>query len=579
MGSSDPADVATIAYEYLKSNPKVLHNIRSKLYQIILDEYQDVSVSQHKLLRLIITGRDNEIQEESFSKLPVLLKEREIKTQRKDLVCYHVPKLCAAGDPNQSIYGWRGAAPILTIDGFRKDFPQGIVVHLNTSYRLPRNILNAANVLLGRRNSTNTAIEQPYEPEGMCFATSPAAIKSKKALALLQIDDGVINESKSSVFVQGLWDLREEAKFIASEIRRRSKERIDVCAKAFRELSQTKQELYNSEKLFDSSDVAIMVRSKNEMELFEEALKAHGIPFITSEGKSSKSLCETCQQSKKQFSLMPMKPCKLITMHQAKGGEFDDVYLASWTEGNFPHPSSVQTNRLHEERRIAYVALTRARQRVTITYSFTKRTAYFGPKGERKDVTKQVEPSQFLFDIMHDSSTASEGIGHGEGVEWSKAVGFKELIAGRDLPSHYSTSYRIPNGYRSNKATIKSKRHTTDEQIKETTVATVTTEGVKEESQHEVFETLQVGLNSIFNRERGSCKKYKPIFREILSKFGVKRGRAIVLTKESRKARANNIHALDKASKGDLSYRPLSKCTAEQLGLYVAYLLHKENKY
>ena len=565
MGTSDPADVATIAYEYLFNNPQALHAIRSKLNQIILDEYQDVSVSQHQLLRLIITGIDNEVDRisSSSSKFPVLLNEWKTESRKDTFVCYNVPKLCTAGDANQSIYGWRGAAPVLTVDGFRNNFPQGIVVPLNTSYRLPRNILKAANVLLGRKDSNNDTRSSASEP--VCFATSPAAIMSKTSLAekhaLLQIEDGVINESKSSVLIQGLWDVREEAKFIASQIRKRAKERIDVCTKAFNQLSKAEQSLHDKEEiLFDSSNVAIMVRSSNEMDLFKESLKAHGIPYIIpSEGKSSLSIGKMRCHKKKQFSMISMTPCKLITMHQAKGDEFDDVYLASWTEGNFPHPTSVETNRLHEERRIAYVALTRARQMVTMTYSFMKRTAYFGPKGERKDVTEQVKPSRFLYELMPNSK--NENI---EGVEWSGKVGFKEVIAGRDLPPHYAKSYRIPNGFRSNKAKpTLTKRSPSDDQRKR--------------EDNDMLQKVQAGLNSIFLKERGSCKKYRPIFREMLRKKGIHRGSAFVLTAQARKERAHNVNLLVNASKSQLKTRPLSRCTAEELGLYLAYLLISDN--
>ena len=135
---------------------------------------------------------------------------------------------------------------------------------------------------------------------------------------------------------------------------------------------------------------------------------------------------------------------------QAKGDEFDDVYLANWTEGNFPHPSAVLTNRLHEERRIAYVAITRARQKVIITYSFMTKTAFFGPKGERKDVTEQVLPSRFLDEIKLDS--IQDNI---IGVEWNDNFGLKETIAGKEVPSCFRKSYKVPNGFHSNKATKK----------------------------------------------------------------------------------------------------------------------------
>ena len=64
MGTADPADVALMAYDFLMSNPDALHSVRSRLKQVVVDEYQDVSVSQHKLLRLVILGaKEEEIQE------------------------------------------------------------------------------------------------------------------------------------------------------------------------------------------------------------------------------------------------------------------------------------------------------------------------------------------------------------------------------------------------------------------------------------------------------------------------------------------------------------------------------------
>ena len=559
MGTSDPADVATIAYEYLRNNPEALNKIRSRLHQIVLDEYQDVSVSQHQLLRLIINGIENDcnddrINSQSFE-FPVLMSERKVKKRNKDPVCYNVPKLCAAGDANQSIYGWRGAAPVLTVDGFQKDFPQGIVVPLNTSYRLPRNILNAANVLIGDKNCFSDS-----NTEVSCFDSSPAAIMSKKSFlekhALLQIEDAVMNESKSSVVIQGLWDVREEAKFIASAIRKRAKTRIEACAQIFKQLSKAEQKSHVTQDfLFDSSDVALMVRSSNEVELFKEALDAHGIPYTMPSGKkSSISMSKMHYRNDRQFSMISMKPVKLITMHQAKGDEFDDVYLASWTEGNFPHPSSVLTNRVHEERRIAYVALTRARQKVVITYSFMTRTAYFGPTGQRKDVTEQVEPSRFLHDIMPNEKKKLAG------VEWNNEVGFKEVIAGKDLPSHYRKSYRIPTGYRSKKLSNKAP-------------ANKIMKGDRVE-EDEMFETIQAGLELIFNKKRGACKKYRPIFREFLSKKGIIKGRALVMAKEEK---VDNIYAVANASDAELITRPLSRCTAKQLGLYLVSLLKKRS--
>jgi DNA helicase-2/ATP-dependent DNA helicase PcrA len=66
----------------------------------------------------------------------------------------------------------------------------------------------------------------------------------------------------------------------------------------------------------------------------------------------------------------------LMTLHGAKGLEFDTVFLPGWEEGLFPHSRSLGENGdkgLEEERRLAYVGLTRARKRVTITVAANRR--------------------------------------------------------------------------------------------------------------------------------------------------------------------------------------------------------------
>jgi DNA helicase-2/ATP-dependent DNA helicase PcrA len=66
-------------------------------------------------------------------------------------------------------------------------------------------------------------------------------------------------------------------------------------------------------------------------------------------------------------------PIQLMTIHSAKGLEFDSVFITGLEEGLFPHENSLQSNDgLEEERRLMYVAITRARKRLYLSFSQTR---------------------------------------------------------------------------------------------------------------------------------------------------------------------------------------------------------------
>lgn len=98
----------------------------------------------------------------------------------------------------------------------------------------------------------------------------------------------------------------------------------------------------------------------------------------------------------------------LMTMHTAKGLEFDTVFLVGLEEGLLPHSRSVDSeSEVEEERRLFYVGLTRARERAFL--SFARRRSLFG--GFRDQL-----PSRFLYEIprpllrWHDPSPASDAV-------------------------------------------------------------------------------------------------------------------------------------------------------------------------
>lgn len=100
--------------ELFLKHPDVLAKYREKFSHVLIDEYQDTNAIQYRLARLLAERHEN---------------------------------LCVTGDPDQSIYSWRGA-DIRNILNFERDFPRARVVLLGRNYRSTGNIVAAADALV-----------------------------------------------------------------------------------------------------------------------------------------------------------------------------------------------------------------------------------------------------------------------------------------------------------------------------------------------------------------------------------------------------------------------------------------------
>jgi DNA helicase-2/ATP-dependent DNA helicase PcrA len=129
----------------------------------------------------------------------------------------------------------------------------------------------------------------------------------------------------------------------------------------------------------------------------------------------------------------------LMTMHAAKGLEFDVVFLPGWEEGLFPHQKSLEEkgdSGLEEERRLAYVGITRAKKEAYL--SFAMKRSYHG---EWMDAL----PSRFVNEIPDENIEKNE-VGASEEVE-------PDFEFNQDLSIDYDTEYKSPGWarYKKNK--------------------------------------------------------------------------------------------------------------------------------
>ncbi len=104
----------------------------------------------------------------------------------------------------------------------------------------------------------------------------------------------------------------------------------------------------------------------------------------------------------------------LSTVHQAKGLEWQAVFVLNITDQSFPHPLCQSEEEREEERRLFYVAVTRAKQYLFLLYPMTQ---------FKYDGYRNLQPSEFLLDIEHDALQYNELaratlINISEGVEY-----------------------------------------------------------------------------------------------------------------------------------------------------------------
>ena len=111
-----------------------------------------------------------------------------------------------------------------------------------------------------------------------------------------------------------------------------------------------------------------------------------------------------------------------MTLHAAKGLEFDTVFLPGWEEGLFPAQRTMDENGLaglEEERRLAYVGLTRAKKRIRISFAANRRV---------HGCWQSALPSRFITELPEDhvESVVDEGF-------YGGYVGFRDNAGGKEV--------------------------------------------------------------------------------------------------------------------------------------------------
>lgn len=410
IGALDFDDLLIKAVLLLKGSSEVLKKWQNKFTHIFVDEWQDTNKVQYALTKLLIGNRKN---------------------------------ITAVGDASQSIYSWRGA-DYKNINYLIKDFPNIKVINLEQNYRSTQNILEAANFVISK-NTTHPILKLWTEKEkgeriklytarnGLDeadfivgevnklkrkgFKYSDAAVLYRTNAQSRVIEEALLHAGIPYMLVGGtkFYD-RKEVKDVLSYLRLLVNPKDSVSRKRIEKLGVRKLEKFkefqeNLETIEGKTTLDILdlvLEKTGYLDLFqketeENLAKLENIKELRSvatefrditEFLENVALVEAEQTDSKKVRIKGKNDTEaitLMTLHAAKGLEFPVVFIVGMEEGLFPHSRSLwEQNQLEEERRLAYVGITRAKE--TLYLSYASRRIYFGEQVSNP-------PSRFIIDI------------------------------------------------------------------------------------------------------------------------------------------------------------------------------------
>jgi DNA helicase-2/ATP-dependent DNA helicase PcrA len=396
-------DLLMETVKLFKNQEEILKHYQHRYQYILVDEWQDTNHAQYVLTRQLAGKWRN---------------------------------LNVVGDASQSIYGWRGA-DYRNLTRLQQDFSDIKTINLERNYRSTQTILNAANEVIKNNHShpilrlwtKNPGGEKIYlhqaqsekDEANFIVNTVQEYLVRKKSKSLNRfavlyrtnaqsrvIEEGLLHAGIPYALVGGtrFYD-RKEIKDILAYLRllvnskdkvsfqraeKLGKRRLEKFLGLSQKMKEDKLEelttLEIMDKVFEATGYLELYDSEREEDLRRlENIKELG--SVATEFPRLIDFLENVALVQQEYlpagaGLLKPKQKKnnaitLMTAHAAKGLEFPIVFMVGMEEGLFPHSRSMMdTSEIEEERRLCYVGMTRAQQKLFM--SFATRRLYFGQK-------------------------------------------------------------------------------------------------------------------------------------------------------------------------------------------------------
>ncbi|HYT10054.1 MAG TPA: ATP-dependent helicase, partial [Mycobacteriales bacterium] len=356
-GLLDFEDLLLVTAAAIEEHRDVAEEIRSRYRHFVVDEYQDVSPLQQRLLDAWLGGRDD---------------------------------LCVVGDPNQTIYSFTGATPSYLLD-FPRRHSGATVVRLVRDYRSTPQVVGLANRVLGRRSSLRLVGQRRPGPEPTYreYDDEPAEAAAVAAACREQIAAGTAASelavlfrvnAQSEAYERALAEaavpylLRGGERFFArTEIR----EAVLLLRGAVRsaesglKLADLVRDVLSGLGWAASAPPPGGAARERWESLAALVAVAEELAAVQPEAGLGDLVAELDQRAAAQHA-PTVQGVTLASLHAAKGLEWDSVFLVGLVEGTLPIQHAVTDEQVDEERRLLYVGVTRARERVALSWSLSR---------------------------------------------------------------------------------------------------------------------------------------------------------------------------------------------------------------
>ena len=361
-------DLLCKSYELLQANEAE----RPKYNYVLVDEFQDTSELQYELLKLLTDAQN----------------------------------IFAIGDPNQSIYAFRGAGAEM-FERFRCDFPEVKTIELVDNYRSALEIVSLANAIF----SDSPQLNAQSKTSGIVRAVQALNEYGEAAYALGEIEKGIggsdmlkahaddtaaqprdyamlYRTHRAAKTLQKLFAESGVPYQIAGEGSPYEKPVIQTLIAALRYLQNPAENAPPKLKNLTQMQIKTLLETikipdeKTVCDLAAEVAKTlglsdeyvatfcgHLVQFGAGRAALQKALAHIDAIAESEFYDPTVNAVTLMTIHASKGLEFEHVFLIAAEEGVLPKMNKSGDTNIDEEKRLFYVAATRAKQSLEILHA------------------------------------------------------------------------------------------------------------------------------------------------------------------------------------------------------------------